>query len=71
LCQLCSTAPAPPKRPDWDARQWLIDNDLWDDSIGMPPEMYDRAADTPRPDADANNYRCSITDTVPSLRLVT
>jgi hypothetical protein len=27
---------------DWDARQWLIDNDLWDDSIGMPPQRYDR-----------------------------
>ena len=66
--------PAPGSRAeaaDWDARQWLIDNDLWDDSIGMPPEMYDRAADTPRPDADANHYRDSITDTVLSSPLVT
>jgi hypothetical protein len=27
---------------DWDARQWLIDNHLWDDSVATPPEMYDR-----------------------------
>jgi hypothetical protein len=26
----------------WDARQWLIDNDLWDDNVGMAPEMYDQ-----------------------------
>jgi hypothetical protein len=34
--------PAPGSRPEaaaWDSRQWLIDNDLWDDSVGMPPEM--------------------------------
>lgn len=27
---------------EWDARQWLIDNDLWDDNVGMPPERYDQ-----------------------------
>lgn len=31
-----------PKRPAEDARQWLIDNDLWDDNVGMSPEQYDR-----------------------------
>jgi hypothetical protein len=56
---------------DWDARQWLIDNDLRDDSIGMPPERYDRAADPPRPDADAHPYRDSITDTELLCQLVT
>jgi hypothetical protein len=25
-----------------DARQWLIDNDLWDDGVGMLPEQYHR-----------------------------
>jgi hypothetical protein len=57
--------PAPGSRAeaaDWDARQWLIDNDLWDNSIGMLPEMYNRAADTP-PRRRCNRYRCSITDT--------
>jgi hypothetical protein len=49
------------------ARQWLIDNDLWDNSVGMPPEMHDRAA----PRRRCNHYRCSITDTVPSSELVT
>jgi hypothetical protein len=56
---------------DWDARQWLIDNDLWDDSVGMPSEMYDRQPDTPRPDADAHRYRISITDTELLYWLVT
>jgi hypothetical protein len=33
----------------------------------MPIEMYDRAADTPHPDAEANRYRDSITDNVLSV----
>ncbi len=37
---------------DGDARQWLIDNDLWDGSVGMAPEIRP-VADTPHPDADA------------------
>jgi hypothetical protein len=24
-----------------DIRQWLIDNDLFYDTVGMPPEQYD------------------------------
>jgi hypothetical protein len=28
-----------PGTPPPDARQWLIDNDLWDDDFGMPPEL--------------------------------
>ena len=72
----CGAAPRPQlnvlrQAAAWDARQWLIDNDLWDDNVGIPPEMYDRAADTPRADADAHHYRDSITDTVSSLKLVT
>jgi hypothetical protein len=45
--------------------------DLRDDNIGMAPDMYDRAADTPRPDADAHRYRISITDTELLFWLVT
>jgi hypothetical protein len=56
--------------PDWDARQWLIDNDLRDDSVGLPPEMYDRQP-TRAPRRRCNHYRDSITDTVPSSWLVT
>ncbi len=55
---------------DWDARQWLIDTDLWDGSVGMTPEIRP-VADTPHPDADANHYGDSITDTVLSRVLVT
>lgn len=32
----------------WDARQWLIDNDLWDDKVGMSPEQYDRVPTSTR-----------------------
>ena len=39
----------------------LIANDLWDNSIGMPPKMHDR-----QPTRRCNHYRCSITDTVSS-----
>ena len=71
MCQLCQYRASAAEAADWDARQWLIANDLWDDSVGMPPEMHAPAADTLRPDADAHHYRDSITDTVASRRLAT
>ena len=40
--------PAPGSRAeaaDWDARQWLIDNDFWHDTVGMSPKMCHRAVD--------------------------
>jgi hypothetical protein len=39
----CSSAPGSrAEAADWHARQWLIDNDLLDDTVGMTPEVYDR-----------------------------
>jgi hypothetical protein len=32
--------PPKPGMPPSDVRRWLIDNDLWDDGFGTPPEMH-------------------------------